>query len=196
MGWGNCCTRELVRAVSIVAAFAWAAVTPFGCGGGDSAGQGGGPGAPDAAPDSRSRPEITLTPADTIFELTPDYLELVVSDVAGACSYTMKNEVKANARGVIITVLGHPPVAGTYTVDSTATPTVQAIYGANDDACRPLFPIPPFARNGSMVTIRSIASDRVDGSYALVFGAASMMNGDFTALPCAPLRRPNPTCAP
>jgi hypothetical protein len=74
-------------------------------------------------------------------------------------------------------------------------PTVQAYFGANDDACRPLFPIPPYAQNGSTVIIRSIATDRVDGSYSLIIGAKTL-SGDFQAIPCAPLRRLNPTCVP
>lgn len=175
-------------------ALAACTATQVACSGDASATDGGGgSGGKDGSADSR--PKIELTPADTLFELTSgDSLRVVVTDVSDACGYTMRSEVKAGARAVVLTVVSNPFVAGTYTVNPTGKPIVQAFFTSQDDACRPLFPILPFAKDGSTIVIRSITTDRIDGSYALDFGGGTMLNGDFQAQNCAPLARLNPTC--
>lgn len=160
-------------------------------GGGGSGGQGG------AAAGTGARSKIELTPADTIFELTSgDSLRVVVTDVADACGYTMRSEVKAGARGLILTIISNPLVPATYTVNPTGKPIVQASFSASDSSCRPIFTFIPFAKDGSTIVIRSIASDRIEGSYALDFGGGTMLSGNFQAINCSPLSRLNPTCVP
>jgi hypothetical protein len=179
----------LAFAVIVTAHLACSGDTSATDGGSGAGGQDGGGSATDA------RPKIALTPADTLFELTSgDSLRVIVTDVAGACGYTMRSEVKASARGLVLTIVGSRIVPATYTVNPGGKPVVQAFFTASDSSCRPLFTFNPFAKDGSTIVIRSIASDRIEGSYALDFGGGTMLSGDFQATNCSPLSRQNPTC--
>jgi hypothetical protein len=141
------------------------------------------------------RVAIALTPAESLFEHSTDLLLMVISDVPGACGYVQRSEVKAGARALVINMLGRTIAPGTYPVTEDAKPA-QAYFQATDAACHPLFAITPFARAGSTLVIRAIGAEVVDGSYALDFGGGRTLNGDFHAVVCAPLARPNPTCVP
>src|SRR5262245_13704403 len=127
-----------------------------------------------------ARPPYTLTPADTIFELTPDYLQVLVTNVQGACAYTQASQVKAGASAIRMFILGRSIVPGTYTVNSlsSAMPLTQVSFLATDAACMPLSALIPYARDGSTVVVDSIATDAVDGSYDLDFGARGRLAGN------------------
>lgn len=123
---------------------------------------------------------------------------MLVTNVQGACGYTQASQVKAGASGIRIFVLSRSIAAGTYTVNSnsSAMPLVQVSFLATDAACMSLFALIPYARDGSTVVIDSIATDAVDGSYDLDFGARGRLSGTFHALNCAPLAHLNTTCVP
>ena len=184
----------------LVALAAWVAM-PIACSSGTATTDGaGGSGSKDASSGGSdsgagSGRKIELMPSDSLFELTSgDSFHMVVTDVPNACGYTMRSEVKGGARGIVINIIRNPFVPGTYTVNPMNKPIVQAFYTASDASCRPIFTITPFAKDGSTIVIRSIATERVEGSYALDFGGATMLTGDFQAINCSPLLRLNPTC--
>jgi hypothetical protein len=144
--------------------------------------------------------DFSAVSGGTIFELTPDFLRLVISNVEDACDYTLRNEVKASAQGIAITVVNefstlNDVTPGTYDVDPDGQPA-QAMLLANDDACVSEYGLIPFAQAGSTVTIDSIATNEVEGSYHLLFGNRGTRIGTFHAVSCDSLGGPNPTCVP
>src|SRR4030095_1468476 len=100
------------RAGSVAWRFGLAAcaAAQMACSGGAATTDGdGGPGGKDV--DGNTRPKIELTPVGdgTVFELTSgDSLHVIVTDVPDACGYTMRSQVKAGARGIVINIIKNP----------------------------------------------------------------------------------------
>jgi len=144
-------------------------------------------------PAERPRPTIALTPGDSLFEVNSGILRLIVTNVAGACTYTMNGQVKAGGRALAFNLL-KTPVAGTYAVNEQTMPA-QAYFQSTDDACHPQFAIMPFARSGTLV-IDAISATDLTGSYDVTFAGGQNLTGTFHATKCGALSQLNPTCVP
>jgi hypothetical protein len=149
----------------------------------------------------RGRTPIALTPADSLFQINDsnDFMVITVTSVSGACNYVVNRQVKAGASGLVINLMARPVAPGTYQVTEGGLAGQdyfsQAYFMANDDACRPLFAITPFARSGTL-TITALSETEVTGSYDVTFGNGTNLVGSFTAAQCGPILQLDPTCVP
>jgi hypothetical protein len=132
---------------------------------------------------------VAATDAVGLYSVASEYGDtrvatgVLVSNLSGVCAVLQHHLDPAGASSLVVSVVatGNTIATGTYPVSATADPSASVFYGVQDADCGQSTSV---QASGGTVTLATIDSTTIAGSFDVRFASGDHLTGTFSAPVC------------